>query len=61
MGRLNTNDYGRTFSGDGNVLELNGSDSCTIVHSLKIISLYTYNVCTFRDCKLDPDKAIMSS
>lgn len=47
MRRLNASsyDYDRTFSGDGNVLELIGGDGCTIIHFIENNCIVHNNGC----------------
>lgn len=58
MQRLNVSEYDRTFSDDGNILELKGGNDCTIPHLLKIITLYAYNGYIFMEYKLCLNKAV---
>lgn len=61
MGRLNASGYDKTFPDDGNVLELQGGDDCTIIHLIKIIAFYIYNGCIFIKCQLDLNIAIKNT
>lgn len=51
----------QNFSGDWNVLQLNGGDGWTTVYLLKIIALYTYNGCIFMEYQLDINKAVITN